>query len=61
MHLEIWQQTTKIGSQYPIDETIEKIESTARAVNLIVNRMDCFQVQNFDLSPSNSKIAALLT
>ncbi|XP_039118346.1 CBL-interacting serine/threonine-protein kinase 21-like isoform X5 [Dioscorea cayenensis subsp. rotundata] len=38
------QQTTKIGSQYPIDETIEKIESTARAVNLIVNRMDCFQV-----------------
>ncbi|XP_039118342.1 CBL-interacting serine/threonine-protein kinase 21-like isoform X2 [Dioscorea cayenensis subsp. rotundata] len=38
------EQTTKIGSQYPIDETIEKIESTARAVNLIVNRMDCFQV-----------------
>ncbi|KAH7688180.1 Non-specific serine/threonine protein kinase protein [Dioscorea alata] len=38
------QQTTKIGSKYPIDETIEKIESTARAVNLIVNRMDCFQV-----------------
>ncbi|KAM0939253.1 putative protein kinase CAMK-CAMKL-CHK1 family [Dioscorea sansibarensis] len=55
------EQTTKIGSEYPIDETIEKIESTARAVNLIVNRMDRFQVQNFDLSPSNSKLSALLT
>ncbi|KAJ0985002.1 hypothetical protein J5N97_003358 [Dioscorea zingiberensis] len=39
------QQTTKIGSQYPIDETIEKIEFTARAVNLMVKRMNFSQVK----------------